>query len=247
VRELGHAHVLERGEVDYRRFRPAGTFSFGAFGPFLPVLLSTLSRLSLALLPVVLAVPAAPFGAIAALGPLVPLGPVAAVGPVASIASLAALGSLGLLRLLLGLGGLGGLGGLLGLLACLGLLASLGLLSALSPFVGGSASGRSSLTIRVHRSFMPSPVAADTGRTGAFSCLVHLSRARRRSARESLSIFVATTAAVSGSNAEPVSSFRAAWVVSVRIQSQAATSCGSPGWRASTRCSTAAGLVAPPK
>ena len=103
-----------------------------------------------------------------------------------------------------------------------------------------------SLIIRTDRD-MPSPVAADTGRTGAFSCLVHLSRARWRSARESLSIFVATTAAVSGSDAVPVSSFRAAWVVKLRIQSQAATSCGRPGWRASTSCSTAAGLDAPPK
>jgi hypothetical protein len=244
VRELGHAHVLERGEVYDRRFRPAGPFSFGPLGPFL-AFLSALPLLSLAIVPLgpVLLAGAAAFGAVAALGPFAPFGAVTPVG---------ALWLLGLgLRLGLGLGLRLGLGlGLLGLwlLSRLGLLGPWGLLlSGFGPFVCGSASGRSSLTIRVHRSVIPSPVAADTGRTGAFSCLVHLSRARRRSARESLSIFVATTAAVSGSDAVPVSSFRAAWVVSVRIQSQAATSCGSPGWRASTSCSNAVGLVAPPK
>jgi hypothetical protein len=258
VRELGHAHVLERGEVDYRRFRPAGPFSFRPLGPVLPLVafLSALPLLSLAVVPLgpVLLAGAAAFGAVAALGPF---APVAAFGAVTPVGALWLLGlGLGLgLRLRLGLGllsllGLLGPWGLLGprgLLGPWGLPDPWGLLGGFGPFACGSASGRSSLTIRVHRSVIPSPVAADTGRTGAFSCLVHLSRARRRSARESLSIFVATTAAVSGSDAVPVSSFRAAWVVSVRIQSQAATSCGSPGWRASTSCSSAVGLVAPPK
>jgi hypothetical protein len=234
VRELGHAHVLERGEVDYRRFRPAG-FTFGPLGPFLAFLLSALPGLSLpvlSILPVLVAVTAAAFGPVAALGAFAPLRTVGAVGP---------LRLLGPLLWLLGPLGLG-----------LGLVDGLGLVGALGLVVGsgigcGTGCGRSSLTISVHRSVIPSPVAADTGRTGAFSCLVHLSRARLRSARESLSIFVATTAAVSGSDAVPVSSFRAAWVVKVRIQSQAATSCGRPGWRASTSCSTAAGRDAPPK
>ena len=190
-----------------------------------------------------LAGPAAAFRAVAAFGALAALRPIAAFGPVGPLRLFGALlgGRLGSL-----LGGLFGslLGGLFG-----GLLGLLGpLVGALGPFVGSRACcGRSSFTISVHRSVIPSPVAADTGRTGAFSCLVHLSRARRRSARESLSIFVATTAAVSGSDAVPVSSFRAAWVVSVEIQFQAATSCGRPGWRASTSCSTAAGRDAPPK
>jgi hypothetical protein len=264
VRELGHAHVLERGEVDYRRFRPAPAFALGPLRPFLAFLLSALSALSLALLsilpvvPVLVAGTPAAFGAVAALGAFAALGTIGPLGLIASrlVGALGLVGSLRLLDpLLWRLGpGLGLLGpwllgpGLLGP----GLVDGLGLLDALGPVVGwgvgwGAGCGRSSLTISVHRSVMPSPVAADTGRTGAFSCLVHVSRARRRSARESLSIFVATTAAVSGWDAVPVSSFRAAWVVKVRIQSQAATSCGRPGWRASTSCNTAAGLDAPPK
>ena len=186
-----------------------------------------------------MAVTAAAFGPVAALGAFAPLRTVGTVGPLGLLGPL-----LRLLDPLLWLVGALGLG--LGLVDALGLVGALGLVVGSGVGWGGGC-GCSSLTISVHRSVIPSPVAADTGRTGAFSCLVHLSRARLRSARESLSIFVATTAAVSGSDAVPVSSFRAAWVVKVRIQSQAATSCGRPGWRASTSCSTAAGRDAPPK
>src|SRR6185503_6577195 len=79
VRELGHAHVLERGEVYDRRFRSAGPLAFGPLRPFGPLLLSALAfRLPLALvpiLPVVMAGPAAAFGAVPPLGALASFRP----------------------------------------------------------------------------------------------------------------------------------------------------------------------------
>ena len=99
-----------------------------------------------------------------------------------------------------------------------------------------SRGGGSILTISVHRSSSPSPVSADTGRTGTFSCWVHWLRARVRSARESLSIFEAMTAAAR--DGASGSGWRR---VSVCIHSQAATSCGRPGCRASTTSSAADG------
>src|SRR5690606_6235694 len=99
-----------------------------------------------------------------------------------------------------------------------------GQIDHLGPFGLGGRRLLSSLAISVHRSFSPSPVAAETSSTGTVNARSNACCARERSARDSLSHLVATT---------PVGTPRAA------SQAWAWRSLSSPGCRLSTSSSTA--------